>query len=349
MDGRIPLIFCIDVEPDEQVFNPEDPSPWAGFEALAVGSARLRDRLSKLTGEPARFAWFLRLDPQIAEAYGDPAWIIDKHRAFFDAAMAMGDAVGVHPHAWRWERARRVWVADHKDPGWVERCMEMSFAAYESRFEVAPQHHRFGGRFVSERVLSTAARLGTRFDLTLEPGEPGVPPGEYLGNVWKGEIPDYRRIPRTPYHPDRSDFRRPSDDGRGRLWTIPLSSGSVPRGPRQLRVADRLSHPVRTARGVVRRVGSRLRRPATGGDPGPSYRLLRMWDWPSPIGLWESAFASLEKLEHHYLAFAIRSDMEPMVDGVMSALEEHPQARRLVFTTPEDALARLGLTPGADK
>jgi hypothetical protein len=70
-----------------------------------------------------------------------------------------------------------------------------------------------------------------------------------------------------------------------------------------------------------------------------------MWDWPSPIGLWESAFASLEELEHHYLAFAIRSDMEPMVDGVMSALEEHPQARRLVFTTPEDALARLGLLP----
>lgn len=316
---------------------------------MAAGSARLRARLSKLTGEPARFIWSLRLDPQIAEAYGDPAWIIDRHRAFFDEAMAMGDAVGVHPHAWRWDRTRRVWEADHEDAEWVERCMEMCYAAYGSRFGVAPKHHRFGGRFVSERVLSTAERLGTRYDLTLEPGEPGVPPGEYSGSVWKGEIPDYRQTPRAPYHPDRSDFRRPSDDGRGRLWTIPLSSGSVPRGPRRLRVADRLSHPVRTARGAVRRVEGGLRHLAGGGDPGPSYRVLRMWDWPDPIGLWDSAFASLEELEYQYLAFAIRSDMEPIVDGVMSALEEHPQGRRVVFTTPEDALARLGLLPGADK
>ena len=71
-----------------------------------------------------------------------------------------------------------------------------------------------------------------------------------------------------------------------------------------------------------------------------------MWaEWPPPIDMWEAAFASLEELQYPYLAFAIRSDMEPFVEGVMSALEEHPHAGRLVFTTPEDTLARLGLLP----
>ena len=55
MEPWIPLIFCIDVEPDEHVYTPEEPSPWTGFEALAAGAAGLRTRLSELTGAPARF------------------------------------------------------------------------------------------------------------------------------------------------------------------------------------------------------------------------------------------------------------------------------------------------------
>jgi hypothetical protein len=346
MELRVPLIFCIDVEPDEHVYMPEDPSPWSGFEALAAQSVGLRARLAALTGEPARFTWSLRLDPQIAEAYGDPAWIIDRHRDFFDEARSLGDAVGVHPHTWRLDHERRVWVADHEDPEWIDQCVEMSYSAYESRFQAPPPHQRFGGRFISERVLATAERLGARFDLTLEPGEPPDPPGERLGGIWVGEIPDYANVPRVPYHPDRSDFRRPSTGNGVGLWTIPLSSGRMISRRRELRLAQRVSHPVRSAQGVSYRLGRRLRRARrmSAGDRRPPYRLLKMYgDWQRPADLWHSAFASLTELEHRYLAFAIRSDMQPLVERFMGALFEHPEARRLVFTTPDDALLRLGL------
>jgi hypothetical protein len=349
---RIPVIFCIDVEPDDHVYPPESPSPWKGFEVLVTEFVGLRARLSALTGEPARFTWSLRLDPQIAEAYGDPAWIIDHHRDFFDEARGRGDALGVHPHAWRWDRERRVWISDHADTAWVDRCIEISFETYRSRFGEAPSHHRFGGRFVSEGVLAAAERLGARFDLTLEPGEPGMKPGERQGGIWTGEIPDFGTVPRIPYHPDPADFRRPTGDGVGGLWTIPLSSGRFvpkPRNDREPRMAERLSHPLRTARGVVRRL-DRARRPAEG-DPRPPYSPLAMWrSWRSPADFWNSAFASLEELEYPYLAFAIRSDIgirpesEAGFKGIVASLFERREAKRLVFTTPEDALRRLGLT-----
>lgn len=354
MERRIPLIFCIDVEPDDHVYPPEDPSPWKGFEALAAEFVGLRARLSALTGEPARLTWSLRLDPQIAEAYGDPAWIIDHHRAFFEEARGRGDAVGVHPHAWRWDRDRRVWISDHADAAWVDRCIEMSFETYRSRFGEAPSHHRFGGRFVSEGVLAAVGRLGGRFDLTLEPGEPGTKPGERDGGIWAGETPDFKEVPRIPYHPDPANFRRPAPAGVGGLWTIPLSSGRfVPKrtNRRQLRIADRLSHPVRTTRGIARRF-DRARRPAED-NRRPPYNPLAMWlDWRSPADFWNSAFASLEELEYPYLAFAIRSDIgirpetQAGFEGIVASLFEHREAKRLVFTTPEDALRRLGLQLG---
>jgi hypothetical protein len=341
-------MFCIDVEPDEHTFAPDDPSPWSGFDALVADIDRLRARLAALTGEPARFVWSLRLDPQIAEAYGDPAWIIDRHRGFFDEARGQGDAVGVHPHAWRWDGADRVWTADHADPAWVDHCIETAFAAYRSRFGDAPSHHRFGGQFISERVMATADRLGAPFDLTLEPGERGAgPPGERLGGIWTGDSPDHANVPRRPYHPDPSDFRRPAPDEARGLWTIPLSSGRFVPRPRNLRVGQRLLHPVDAARLVAREISSKMdrARPMQDGDPPPPYQTLALWlDWRSLADLWDSAFASLEEIEFPYLAFAIRSDMQPRVDGAIATLSEHPQAGRLVFTTPEDALRRMGLT-----
>ena len=74
-------------------------------------------------------------------------------------------------------------------------------------------------------------------------------------------------------------------------------------------------------------------------------------DWRTPQDLWDSAFASLSELEHPYLAFAIRSDTpihpehRPRFEGIMASLFERPEAGRLVFTTPEEALRRMGLEP----
>lgn len=344
MDGRVPVILCVDVEPDDHVYPPEDPSPWRGFELLAERMEELRGTLLGLTGEPARFSWFLRMDPQIEVAYGDPAFIVDRHRALFDLALKRGDALGVHPHAWRWDRDRRVWIGDHGDPAWVEVCVDMSFDAYRSRFGEPARIHRFGSRFLSQGILAAARRHGAVVDLTVEPGEPSDGPGSRIGGEWTGRTPDFLDAPRVPYRPDPADLQRvsPSDEG---LWAIPLTSGRLVPHPRRVRRAVRAArHPARAVRSVRQRVYT--------GDGRRPHRLLAMWrDWRSPRDFWRSAFDAIRGEAPAYLAFAIRSDtpvhrnLRERFEGIMAALPDHPEAGRLVFTTPEDALGMMGLGP----
>jgi len=343
MDGRVPVILCVDVEPDDHVYAPEDPSPWRGFELLAERMEELRGTLGDITGETARFSWFLRMDPQIELAYGDPAFIVDRHRTIFDRTLARGDALGVHPHAWRWDRDRRVWIGDHGDPAWVEACVDMSFEAYRSRFGEPARIHRFGSRFLSEAVLAAARGHGAVVDMTVEPGEPSDGPGSRMGGEWTGRTPDFVDAPRVPYRPDPADLQRVSPSTEG-LWAIPLTSGRLVLHPRRVRRAARAArHPARAVRSLARRASA-------GGDGHRPHRLLAMWrDWRSPRDFWRAAFDATEAGDPAYLAFAIRSDtpvhrnLRERFEGIMAALPHHPEADRLVFTTPEDALRRMGL------
>jgi hypothetical protein len=247
MDGRVPVILCVDVEPDDHVYAPEDPSPWRGFELLAERMEELRGTLGDITGETARFSWFLRMDPQIELAYGDPAFIVDRHPTIFDRTLARGDALGVHPHAWRWDSDRRVWIGDHGDPAWVEACVDMSFEAYRSRFGEPARIHRFGSRFLSEAVLAAARGHGAVVDMTVEPGEPSDGPGSRMGGEWTGRTPDFVDAPRVPYRPDPADLQRVSPSTEG-LWAIPLTSGRLVLHPRRVRRAARAArHPARAS------------------------------------------------------------------------------------------------------
>src|SRR5882762_9278454 len=90
-EAPVPVIFCVDVEPDDHVYDPLRPSAWKGFEVLAERLRDLRRRLTDMTGEPARFCWALRMDPQIEEAYGTPTWAADRYRSIFEEVLGEGD------------------------------------------------------------------------------------------------------------------------------------------------------------------------------------------------------------------------------------------------------------------
>ena len=100
MIRRVPVLLSFDVEPDEIEVGVDAP-PWLGFERLLERVKPLRDDLAVATGRPVRFDWFLRMDPQIAEAYGSAAWVVDRFGADLARLRSEGDLVGLHPHALR--------------------------------------------------------------------------------------------------------------------------------------------------------------------------------------------------------------------------------------------------------
>jgi hypothetical protein len=346
-EGRIPVILCIDCEPDQPVWALDNPSAWAGFENLANASGRFRDRLERATGAPAHFSWALRMDPQIRMSYGTCSFLPERFPAFFESIDRIGDSTGIHPHAWRWDMKETTWVADHEDAGWISTCIGTAYESYREAFGRTPLLHRFGSAFMSTDVMNQVRAAGSAFDLTLEPGEPPTAAGLRDGVVWQGDLPDYVAIPRAPYCPERSDFRRVGEGADGRFLAVPLSSGRYvqPHAPtrRRQRTPARLAHPMRTARGAVRRL-----RPQSAEDRRAPHRLLAMWrPWRRPADFWDSAFAAVEDLERPYLAFAVRSDVGvpggtgEHFDAIMGALLEDPRAARLMFTTLDRAHAFL--------
>jgi hypothetical protein len=311
-DGSIPIVLGVDVEPDNRDSPPGAGVEVTGFRRTADALASLRPRLEEATGRPVRFAWFVRMDPQVAAQGGRPDALLAGAPELADAIQEAGDVIGLHTHAGRWDSAASAWVVDHADPAWIDHCLETSFVAFAERFGRPCREHRFGDRFSSPAGFDRIATLGARVDLTLEPGQPGArrPPSQERST---GRIPSYARVPRSPHRVG----------GDALLWLLPLSSADPAPGI-----------------GPGRRWARRLR---YLGQPRHRTLLLDR-PWPSPDLPWDLAEDQLERGERH-LAFVIRSDLvlSPRWTGasaVLEALLQRPLIRRLSFVGGEEAVER---------
>jgi hypothetical protein len=356
-------VFCFDVEPDLHTFEPADPSPWRGFEDLVEVIPRLRTRLEQATGRPPCFNWSVRADPQIAMCYGTPAYVFRRYGSFFEDALSAGDAIGIHPHAWRWRGQEDGWVSDHLDQAWVNECLEMAVSSYVDEFGAVPSFHRYGAQWMSTATMNRLRELGVKIDLTVEPGEPPMASGPHLGGYLRGGTPDCRGAPRHPYHPDPQDFRRAARGRTGELWAIPLTAGRItsaapaprpfPPRARHLPLAVRarwyVRHPFATCHRAVGRAAvhlGRLDQPRTVVT-GERTLVPVSAGWPSAGAFWGEAVDSALRADRAapYLAFAIRTDsvldpgqkraFEARMDWVVGGSVR----RRLVFVTPDHLVA----------
>jgi hypothetical protein len=309
-DGSIPIVLAIDVEPDNRDSPPGSGVDVTGFRRTVAALGSLRPRLEYATGQPVKYAWFVRMDPQVAAQGGRPEALLSDAPELADAIEEAGDVIGLHTHVGRWDAAAEAWVADHANAAWIDQCLETSFAAFADRFGRPCREHRFGDRFSSPAGFERLAALGARADLTPEPGQPGVRRPPHLARS-TGRIPSYARVPRSPHR----------SGGEGSLWLLPLTSADPAPGM-----------------GPGQRWARRLR---YLGQPRHRTLLLDR-PWPSAGLLWDLAEGQLERGERH-LAFVIRSDLVlgPRWAGasaVLEALLQRPLVRRLAFVGGEEAV-----------
>lgn len=226
--SELPVVVCIDVEPDPRTFAPGEGGRWLGFERLLDSMPPLRERLSDATGAPAAFTWLLRMDPQIAAGYGSPDWVVDAYGDAIHRVLAAGDEVGIHSHTWRWQQDAGRWIADYRDTAWVVHCLDQSLDRFMSSFGRPAEVHRGGDGFLSAELLDRLAERGVKADLTVEPGTParGAPGGEPAS----GLVPDYRGVPPDPYLSSPATFPAPDPEaGEGPLLLPLFSTAPSPR------------------------------------------------------------------------------------------------------------------------
>lgn len=225
--AQVPVLLMVDVEPSG-FFVPRDrPDPWLGFERGVEIMAELRRSLEQRTGQAAHFTWLVRADPQIAEVYGDAAWGLEHYRSQLDALDAAGDEIGLHVHAYRWNANAGNWIEDYGDQAWVEHCVRLGFAAFESTRRCRPAAFSMGTDWSNQATMDLARELGVRWELSLIAGD-APRPLRFLTGRYTGDAPDCTDLPHLPYMAARDDFRRQAavpDDG---VWIIPLSSYVAP-------------------------------------------------------------------------------------------------------------------------
>src|SRR5262245_54374338 len=95
----IPVIICVDVEPEKREIDVTVPEDWRGFEATLAFWDTCRPQLAAATPGAANFSWFFRMDPQIERAYGRPLWVADRYGAALEHMERAGDELGLHTHA----------------------------------------------------------------------------------------------------------------------------------------------------------------------------------------------------------------------------------------------------------
>src|SRR5260370_40805269 len=126
MTDPIPVLFCVDIEPDEREVQWAATDPWTGFEKLVLSAPGIREALESATGRPAHFTWLLRMDPQVAEVWGEPGWAAHTYQRELAQLTDAGDELSVHPHNWRWNAPAGRWLSERADEGWVTHCAHMA-------------------------------------------------------------------------------------------------------------------------------------------------------------------------------------------------------------------------------
>jgi len=320
---KIPIIMCIDVEPDDREIDVFEPRDWKGFEQAYCFFSELRPRLERATAAAVRFSWFLRMDPQIEYVYGSPSWVVARYPGIFKEIESTGDELGLHTHAWRWDGLLRRWVADHGNQEWINHCVRTSFKAFQKALGRPCQSFRFGDHWMNSKTMGLIEELGARFDLTMEPGRKATP-ALNSRELSTGSLPDYKSVPRRPYQPSRANFKEPGSRHKRQLQVIPLSTAR--------RGRPKIKRPL-SLKQVAKYFLNGVREPVPLNPAMSTGEFCPMID------------SILYIRSEPYVALAARADdcgkQRYNIEQNFEQILSHPLADRFVFVTPVTAISFL--------
>jgi hypothetical protein len=328
----IPAFLSIDVEPDAFQISRDQTDHWPGYAATYEFARSLRRELARVSGAKPIFGWYYRMDPQIEQVCGRADFAM---RAFPDRTVSLleeGDYFGVHAHALRWSDERQLWVHDFGDRQWLRDSTKFALDAFAACSGSPAKLFRAGAGFLTNDIIEVLDENGVVIELALEPVAGwGLHTKDVSSSVDKspmvGEYTNCVMAPRTPYHPSREDFRKPGNCDALRILLVPLTTGVgvLPSG------------------GLMARLKRRLH-----AEPKPNpVRMLYLTedDW-TERGFWDLVSHQLRTMERPYVSLGIRTDRfgsfrAARVCRVLTALTNHPLAKRLRFVDPLDVKEQI--------
>lgn len=206
----LPIALTFDLDPDyfDESVAPTEGRTQITWRCISEGIALVREQLFSIAPK-CKPTWFVRVDNQIADIWGRPAWLLDEYGAIFEDLAMAGEEIAWHPHLYR--REGDGWVQETRDQQLFEA---MSAALKDMR---AMGHHphcgRIGEAYGSNGLMAAYDRLELAFDSTAMPGRRRIDGERML---------DWEPTPNDAYRPSEKDYRVPGEPAR-KVVEIPFS------------------------------------------------------------------------------------------------------------------------------
>lgn len=215
------FVFTVDTDADAYFGNAapaagrEDKSI-LGWDSLDQGREKLLDAVAQCRdsfGGSLRVTWFVRCDRQIAETYGDAAYLLHRYNDWWRERISFGDEIQWHAHLYRRTNGG-AWQQEFDDEHLVEDIRE-GMSSFE-RWGLRPRVIRVGECFQTTFLVNYLREMGLRADSTALPGRCSKDREKNF---------DWMEAPNFPYHPSVDDYRKPS--GKPGFWEIPMNTIST--------------------------------------------------------------------------------------------------------------------------
>jgi len=206
-------LICLTLDTDPDGLNGRRPDRKAlSFQGLETIRGLLHpfNLITSALGMDVPMTWFLRVDGQLRQAFGDALHLVRKFEAFWQGVQNAGDELAWHPHLYDLSRGDGT-LDILTDPVRLEEELQLLWNQLQGSFFV-PTAFRNGEGWHTKASLSIVKHLGITVDSTAIPGRKG-----------SGSHPlDWIGTPNQPYFPDDEDIRRPG--GKGSLLEMPIST-----------------------------------------------------------------------------------------------------------------------------
>lgn len=207
---RLSVVLTFDADPDR--FDPSQPGgqgpTWHGIEE---GIPAVLDVVEECAEERGigdlPITWFLRSDLEVERHLGSTGALLSRYGSTWRHLREGGHEFGYHPHLTG--PSNDATAEEPPDIAWQ---LEHGLDVMRSH-GFRPSVSRLGEAHGSNIALRTLDTLGMKADST-------AMPGRFREDTSRSF--DWRGSPSLPYHPSRSDYRRPGSDGLT-LLEIPMT------------------------------------------------------------------------------------------------------------------------------
>lgn len=155
--------------------------------------------------------WFIRVDNQISELYGEADYIFKKHKFKIDWLISNGHEIGWHFHSYT--KKNQKWVQNDNEES---VCLEMlSMQEYIKKYNL--KICRMGWAYHTNKTIKVIEQLGFINDYS------ALPRPNYN---WDNQLRDWSITTQIPYHPSKDDYRVEKKDNYS-FWMIPINTFQI--------------------------------------------------------------------------------------------------------------------------